>query len=49
LPLKTWITNFVSPNVSRVTGFHEFPNTALRENDKSQRENVVELVVWVTI
>jgi hypothetical protein len=27
LPLKTCITNFISLDVSRVTGFHEFPNT----------------------
>jgi hypothetical protein len=28
LPLKTCITNFISLDVSRVTGFHEFPNTS---------------------
>jgi hypothetical protein len=26
LPLKTCITNFINLDVSRVTGFHEFPN-----------------------
>jgi hypothetical protein len=29
LPLKTCITNFISLDVSRVTSFHEFPNTRL--------------------
>jgi hypothetical protein len=28
LPLKTCITNFINLDVSRVTGFHEFPNTS---------------------
>jgi hypothetical protein len=37
LPLKTCITNFINLDVSRVTSFHEFPNTRLTNEGNAVR------------